>query len=373
MNAWHGKYVIGLTGNIATGKSVIRKMLEPLGAYGIDADSLANRITSKGSPGYQPVVDFFGTEILGEDLEIDRARLGQLVFKNQHALRALEAIVHPLVGELIDKLMTRIREEVVVLEAIKLLESGLRDRCDSLWVAHVPEEIQMLRLVEKRDLDKEVARLRVQAQPPQEWKVAAADVVIENSGTYEDLWLQVKSAWDRLPTQKTSKPGFTLGSICLQWIQPSEINEVKEWIEKLSGEGYPTLPMQGTETFMVGGWLWVLVDNKKAGLVFWNVENFIARIEKILLDPQLRDVTLQQETIHAVEQVANQLLSEWMMVAGGSDRLYFPEIFEVMGYRLASIEGLQKRAVKEALESFKQFYSIIWFKEIGVDPASLIR
>ena len=79
MRAWPGKYVIGLTGNIATGKSVVRKMLEHLGAYGIDADALSHRATAKGAPGYKPVVEMFGKWILGPDGQIDRNRLGRVV------------------------------------------------------------------------------------------------------------------------------------------------------------------------------------------------------------------------------------------------------------------------------------------------------
>ena len=90
MSNWPGKIVIGLTGNIATGKSVVRKMLEHLGAYGIDADSLAHRAIAKGAPGYQPVIDTFGRWILDAQGQIDRAKLGKLVFSDPEALKSLE-------------------------------------------------------------------------------------------------------------------------------------------------------------------------------------------------------------------------------------------------------------------------------------------
>ncbi len=96
MSAWPGKFVIGLTGNIGTGKSVVRKMLEHLGAYGIDADALANRAIAKGSPAYQPVLDLFGKWILSADGQIDRAKLGRIVFSDPSALASLENAVHPL-------------------------------------------------------------------------------------------------------------------------------------------------------------------------------------------------------------------------------------------------------------------------------------
>src|SRR5512133_2420225 len=107
MSAWPGKFVIGLTGNIGTGKSVVRKMLEHLGGYGIDADALANRATSKGSPAYQPVVNMFGKFILGPDDQIDHSRLARLVFTDPDALAQLEAVVHPLVSQALDILIRR--------------------------------------------------------------------------------------------------------------------------------------------------------------------------------------------------------------------------------------------------------------------------
>ena len=97
MSKWPGKFIIGLTGNIATGKSVVRRMLEHLGAYGINADALTHRVLSRGAPGYQPVVELFGKRILNSDGEIDRDKLGKLVFNDLNALADLESIVHPFI------------------------------------------------------------------------------------------------------------------------------------------------------------------------------------------------------------------------------------------------------------------------------------
>ena len=121
MSAWSGKYVIGLTGNIATGKSVVRKMLEHLGAFGIDADALAHRTIASGAPGFQPVLEAFGEGILDSSGEIERSKLAQIVFHDKDALARLELIIHPLVREAIDALINRSGHNVVVLEAIKLI------------------------------------------------------------------------------------------------------------------------------------------------------------------------------------------------------------------------------------------------------------
>ena len=114
--------MIGLTGNIATGKSVVRRMLEHLGAYTIDADALTHRTYARGAPGYQQVIDKFGKWLVNKDGEIDRSKLGNLVFNDDEAMRQLEAIVHPLVRQACEILIKRATQPVVVIEAIKLLE-----------------------------------------------------------------------------------------------------------------------------------------------------------------------------------------------------------------------------------------------------------
>ncbi len=128
MSNWPGKNIIGLTGNIATGKSVVRRMLEHLGAYTIDADALSHRVISKGAPGYQPVLETFGKWLLDKDGQINRSKLGHLVFADKEALTQLENIVHPYVNQAIDILVKRASQKVIVIEAIKLIESGLRDQ-----------------------------------------------------------------------------------------------------------------------------------------------------------------------------------------------------------------------------------------------------
>ena len=111
---WPEKYVIGLTGNVATGKSVVRKMLEHLGAYGIDADGLSHRATAKGAPGYQPTIDAFGKWILNADGEVDRTKLGKLAFNDSEAMARLEDIVHPLVRQAIDVMVNRSSQRVLL-------------------------------------------------------------------------------------------------------------------------------------------------------------------------------------------------------------------------------------------------------------------
>ncbi|TLM97386.1 dephospho-CoA kinase, partial [bacterium] len=143
MKKWADKYIIGLTGSIGTGKSVVRRMLEHLGAYGIDADALAHRAMAPGAPGYKEVVETFGKFILQPDGQVDRAKLGRLVFADADALAKQEAIIHPLVSQALDMLIKRASQKVIVIEAIKLVEARINNDCDSLWVVYAPPEVQL--------------------------------------------------------------------------------------------------------------------------------------------------------------------------------------------------------------------------------------
>jgi len=195
MSIWSNKYIIGLTGNIATGKSLVRKMLVVLGAYGIDADALAHRVIQPGTVGYQKVIATFGSAVVTSEGQINRTELGRIVFQDPQALRKLEEIIHPLVDEEIEREILSTKSDIIVVEAIKLIETNLRKLCNSIWVTVADEELQIQRLVEKRNLSREEAQQRIHAQISQEEKVLYADVVIENNGSIRDTWEQVVAAW----------------------------------------------------------------------------------------------------------------------------------------------------------------------------------
>jgi dephospho-CoA kinase len=191
--------VIGLTCNIATGKSLVGKTLAQLGAEHIDADQLAHQVMVRGQPAWRQIVAVFGKDVLQPDVEIDRRKLGAIVFADVCALARLEQIVHPEVIACTRERIAASPSGVVVVEAIKLIESGMVSQlCDALWVVTAPREAQIERLMEQRGLSYEDAVLRIDAQPPQAHKVARADVVIDNGGTIEAIACQVKRAWAEL-------------------------------------------------------------------------------------------------------------------------------------------------------------------------------
>ena len=196
-------YVIGLTGNIATGKSAVAHMLGDLGAYLLDADDLVHELMRAGAPVYEGIVARFGAGALGADGEIDRKKLGAIVFADQAALRDLEALTHPTV---VRESLRRLEQaapiyEVAVVEAIKLLEANMHRYCDAVWVVVCQRQQQIERLVRTRGLTVAEAELRIDAQPPAADKIARAHVVIDNSGSLEETRIQVLNAWAGIPAR----------------------------------------------------------------------------------------------------------------------------------------------------------------------------
>jgi dephospho-CoA kinase len=197
-------YVIGLTGNIACGKSTVVAELQRLGAHTIDADAVTRQLQQPGQEVFARIVAHFGHEILTADGTLDRRLLGQRVFADASQLRTLEAIVHPAVRQHIMQWLQALptgtpqTPVVAVIDAIKLIESGWPQYCNAVWVVTSPRHVQIARLQQTRGLSEAEAILRIDAQSPQQLKVAAADVVIDNGGLLADTLAQVHTAWQHV-------------------------------------------------------------------------------------------------------------------------------------------------------------------------------
>lgn len=192
-------YVIGVTGNIASGKSTVRGMLASLGAATLDADRVVHELYDLGDPVYSAVVREFGPRILGQDAAIDRRVLGSIVFADPDALRRLEAIVHPAVVAREWAWVAAQTLPVAVLEAVKLVESGSAERCNAVWVVTASPDVQHRRLLARSGITEADAQRRLAAQPPLEPKLARATLVLTNDGTLDALRASVTAAWAALP------------------------------------------------------------------------------------------------------------------------------------------------------------------------------
>ncbi len=373
MSNWPGKYVIGLTGNIATGKSVVRRMLEHLGAYTIDADALSHRVVSKGAPGYKPVLETFGRWLLDKEEQIDRDKLGRLVFADPEALKQLEAIVHPYVRQAIDILIKRASQRVIVIEAIKLLEGELSAQCDAIWVSDAPQEIQIERLMRKRGLSREDALQRVRSQSAQKDKVAAADVVITNNGSYEDLWKQVSETWKVIAPAEEAGPATQIlsrpaaGSFSLQRGKPRDAQKIADLVTRLSKGKRTMTHEEAMEAFGDKAFLLLQMDNDLVGITGWQVENLVARTTDLFLDHRVAADQALPLMLSEVERASTDLQCEAALVFPPIDLVGFDSVWKQLGYERRSPDELGVQAWEDAaLESMPKG-SALFFKQLRTD------
>ncbi len=370
MSNWPGKYVIGLTGNIATGKSVVRRMLEHLGAYTIDADALSHRAIAKGAPGYKPVVEYFGKWILNADGEIDRGKLGELAFRDSSALEKLEDIIHPLVAQAVDVLIKRAAQPVIVVEAIKLLESELRQGCDAIWITYAPEEIQIERLMRKRGLRREQAIQRISAQSPQSSKVAAADVVIRNIGSYDDLWKQVSRAWKQtVPTEPTQPTIIrkAAGEFSVARGKPKNSADIAEFINRLSRNQRHVTADDIMADFGDKAYMLLQLENKLVGLAAWQVENLVARTTDLYLDPSIDVDKGLEALIREVERASADLQCEASLVFPSADLEKRAGVWKKLGYEERQPDSLGIQAWTDAALESKPKDGVLFFKQLRQD------
>jgi dephospho-CoA kinase len=373
---WPGKTVIGLTGNIATGKSVVRRMLEHLGAYTIDADALSHRVISKGAPGYQPVLDRFGTWLLDKDGQIDRTKLGRLVFADGQALAQLEDIVHPYVAQAIEILVKRSTQNVVVIEAIKLLETHLRDRCDTVWVTDADQKVQIERLIRKRGLSQDDAMQRIHSQSAQKEKLAVAKAVISNNGSFEDLWKQVSEAWksvvpaiDAEPATliMSKKPAAGAETFSLQRGKPRDSQKIADLITKLS-KGKRTMNKDEVmEAFGEKAFLLLQLGDDLVGLAGWQVENLVVRTLDLYLDPKAHADKALPFLLNEVERASSELQCEASLVFPPMELVGFDSVWKQNGYERRTPDSLDVQAWTDAAIESMPKGSALFFKQLRAD------
>ncbi len=416
MGRWANKYVIGLTGNIATGKSVVRQMLQHLEAYTIDADSLSHRAMAPGAPAYQPIIDTFGQFILDADKNINRAMLGQIVFSNPEALARLEAIVHPVVNGAVTALVSRAPQQVVVVEAIKLLEGDLAQAVDEIWVVDSSPETQYKRLVERRKMSEAEARQRITAQNAQTDKLSKATVVIKNDGNIEETWKQVQAAFNNIQKKLNSSapvapaPAVPVASAPVQRPAPAQpavpsptpaqrapavgqtqrltppdmapaasINVTVKRGMPTNAEAIATFINSATnrninrmDIMMAFGQKSYLLAQDQTERVLavmgWQVENLITRVDEFYLAARIPAKPVVESLIVSVEAASKDLQSEvaffFLPQSVATDLI---GSFEQKGYEIMSVEQIKIPAWREAVQEIvsQQKGAVILAKKLG--------
>jgi dephospho-CoA kinase len=372
---WPGKYVIGLTGNIATGKSVVRKMLEHVGALGLDADALAHQALARGGPAYAPVSKLFGEWLLSPAGEINRARLGRLVFADPEALAALEGIVHPAVAKGLDFLITRSRATVVVVEAIKLIEAGWHKDCDALWVVTATEAVQIARLVEKRKMSVPEAKQRLAAQSSQAEKIKAGTFIVDNSGSFDDTWAQVQGGFGRLvqpvaertqvvtPPRKTGEP-----AVRIRRGKPTDAAAIADFI-KVATAGRRRLSRTDVmAAFGDKAYFLADCDGRLAAVLGWKIENLVTRADELYLSTGAPWDRLAPPLIDMLENASKELQCEVAL-------LFVPLVLAKttapvlgnIGYTLQAPDKLVVPAWKEAAAESMPPDTNMFFKKLRED------
>jgi len=241
--------IIGVTGNIATGKSVLRRMLVNSGALGIDADELAHRMIYPRGPAFQAVVETFGDNILSKDGSISHRKLGKIVFNDPESLLTLEKLVHPF-----------------VIEAIH---------------SHASADLQLERLIHIRNMTCREAKLRVATQPHQDEKIAQADVVINTEGSFFSIWRQVQQALnDTIYLNNTSEPQNLNNSSKWTYQSPRELSRVQlesfwqTYTEMNSTKLYENL---SSHVFFP-----LFFEGQLTAIIIWENWNFTATLKNII-------------------------------------------------------------------------------------------
>ena len=417
MGRFPNKYVIGLTGNIATGKSVVRQMLQHLGAYTIDADSIAHQVMMPGAPAYKPIIATFGQFIVGADSRIDRAILGKMVFGNAAALKKLEDITHPVIRQGIAALIQRAHQRLVVVEAIKLLEGELAQMVDSVWVVDASPLTQYKRLIEKRKMSEADAKQRIQSQTSQAEKLKRANVVIKNEGNVDDTWKQVQAGYSDIrkvlvggapsapaapaqpaaqaprpaqpaqaqpPQARPAQPAapvtppppsvqplddfegeqitIDVAGIMVKRGMPGNAQDIAEFINVQAKNNTTRLDIMmafGQKSFLIAQ----TKENKMLGVVGWTVENLVTRMDEFYISPSVPVPTLVHAMVIAVESASKDLQSEVAFFFLPNDlHTAMLNAFKQEGYANVTVPEIKIPAWREAVEETtrdKQ-YQVLW-------------
>jgi dephospho-CoA kinase len=190
---------IGLTGGIGSGKTLVSNLLKELGAGVIDADLVGHKAYEPHTDGWRAVVEAFGDRILGPASEVDRKKLGTVVFSDPEALKLLNAIMHPRIYKMLEGLLAELRDagtQVALIEAAVLIEAGWQALMDEVWVVASDEKTVIERLLERNNLTEDESQRRIRSQLSNEERAKHATALIENNGSLDDLRQRVHGLWD---------------------------------------------------------------------------------------------------------------------------------------------------------------------------------
>lgn len=399
-------YLIGLTGNLGTGKSTVRRMLEEHGALGLDADQLAHAVLRRGTPAWNQLVATFGTEVLLFDGNVDRQKLGARVFGSPEALHQLEQITHPAVGELIKSILRDAHSPVIVIEAVKLVQAGMHHWCDALWVVTASPEVEIERVMRDRHMREEDARARLAAQGELDERVRLADVLIDNSGELDNTRRQVQEAWERTVHPETARdksewlfggttantlgaldaaeagarPGNAESHAQLTANMPIEVRRARRGdLDTLAvalavreNRPEPLSRVDVLKRLGERGYRVAIANARIVALAAWEAENLVAMTRDLWAEsPEVAPRALRP-LIELVEQDAQALVCEvsLILVAQNTPPYIIHEV-QACGYQLRDLNNLHpywRQVVQERVKSGEQIWARRLREELVTKP-----
>ncbi len=372
---WPDRVVIGLTGNIATGKSAVSRMAAERGALVLDADRIVHALLNQDESIQAAVAFAFGDDVRLPDGRIDRPALAGIVFADPVALRDLEAILHPAVRVEILQRIDESQARFVVVEAIKLLEGPLADYCREIWVTDCTPRRQIERLMVCRGMDDETAALRVQAQPPQALKVERADVIIDTNETMAETRNQFDVAWERLtagasatvpaapaaprPSKSPPRelPALELPAepppdVIVRRARPSDVPAVLLLMRHVS-EGAAAISRadlllsMSERSYLIGQ-----QATDISTVVGWAADGAVARIERIYIHPEDALIVTAPAVLDEIDRTARELACEAILAFPPTDApATWLQLLAASGFQRQERERLPRNWQRAAAES----------------------
>ncbi|MFZ3071035.1 MAG: dephospho-CoA kinase [Anaerolineaceae bacterium] len=302
--------LLGITGNIASGKSVVRQYLENEGALTIDADLLAQSTYLPGHPAYQPILDAFGSDLCNSDGQINRSKLGRIVFRDPGALQELEAIVHPQVTLAVDEIVSRARVNLVVVEAIKLFEANLHLRCEAVWAVVAEDQVRQERLMSTRGLSEADALTRINSQNPQAEKASRSDYVIHTDISFESTYSQAITGLHALNPDPFLEIHLDNGE-AYRPVRPLDFENARLMLNSFDPQTWSDeeiLRSLGHRSILAG-----FKDDQLASLTVWKIDHFLGLLQRILpsCTPQSDEV---KAVLQIIERNAKQHLCDALFI-----------------------------------------------------------
>lgn len=374
-----GKLIVGLTGNIATGKSAVMRLAADEGALTIDADKVVHELMDRDANMQAAIGVAFGPEVRRPDGRIDRRALGDIVFNDPEALADLEAMVHPAVRQELVRRVSESDARIVFIEAIKLLESGLADACHQVWVTRCSKQRQLERLRVCRGMETQAAVERIKAQPPQEEKVARADVVIDTDGLMKDTEAQFALAWSRLPDPATVTPKTIPGApairprpmprpippkaaesdvisvtvapapvdrpdgLVVRRARPSDVPSILLLIQKATDGAVKMKRAELLLALSERGYFIGQVGSEISTVMGWSIDSQIGRIEEVFVHPPEAAAVTGTAVLEEIDASARKHICQ--VILAFLPHAISPEvrkIFELEGYAIMDKESLAR-------------------------------